>query len=91
MADYIQEARGMIDRHTAVYKLAYVRHTLLVRKKYGMFGKHNANTRFWHFDFLEMAWHQLETSMSTSMQSPRQAQCYGRKYNCQCPKIQDPK
>ena len=27
-------------------------------KMYAIFGKHNGSTRIWHFDLLEMAWHQ---------------------------------
>ena len=30
-----------------------------------IFGKLNGSTRIWHFDLLEMAWHQLQTSIVT--------------------------
>ena len=33
---------------------------------YGIFGKHNGNTR-WHFDLMEMAWHQQQKSIVTLM------------------------
>ena len=39
-------------------------------KSYGIFGKHNGNSRVWHFDLLEMAWHQPQTSIITFMQLP---------------------
>ena len=37
-------------------------------KKYGIFWKHNGNSRIWHFDLLEKAWHQPQTSSVTLMQ-----------------------
>ena len=40
-------------------------------KEYEMSGKDNGNTRIWHFDFLEMAWHQPQTNSVTLMQLSR--------------------
>ena len=39
--------------------------------KYGLFGKHNGNSRIWHFGLLEMAWNQPQMSILTLMQLPR--------------------
>ena len=36
----------------------------LPEKKYGIFEKHNGDTRIWHFDLLKMAWHQSQTSIA---------------------------
>ena len=37
-------------------------------QKYGLFGKHNGNTRIWQFDLQEMAWHQPQTGNVGLMQ-----------------------
>ena len=37
-------------------------------ERYGIFGKHNGNTRIWHFDLLEVAWHQPQTHFVAFMQ-----------------------
>ena len=34
-------------------------------------GMHNGNSRIWHFDLLEMAWHQPQTSIVSVMQISR--------------------
>ena len=38
------------------------------RQKYWIFGQHSGNTRIWHFDLLDMAWHQPQTSIVTLIQ-----------------------
>ena len=42
--------------------------TCTIVKRYGIFEKHNGNTRIWHFDLLEMARQQPQTSIITLMQ-----------------------
>ena len=41
------------------------------RKKYGLFEKHNGNTRIWQFKLLEMAWFQPQTGIVALMQHSR--------------------
>ena len=41
------------------------------RQKYGISGKHNGNTRIWHFDLLAMAWRQPQNFFVTLMQLSR--------------------
>ena len=36
-------------------------------QKFRMFGKHNGYSRIWHFNFLQMAWHQSQMNMVTIM------------------------
>ena len=36
-------------------------------QKFGIFGKHNGNSRIWHLDLLQMAWHQPQINMVTLM------------------------
>ena len=41
---------------------------MMIWKSYGIFRKCNGNTRFRHFDLLEMAWHLPQTSIVTLLQ-----------------------
>ena len=54
--------------------------------KYGMFGKYNGNTRIWHFDLQEMAWHQPQSNIVTSMQISCIA-LWAKKIKLWCPKL----
>ena len=36
--------------------------------KNGTSGKHNGNTSIWHFDLLEIVWHQTQASIVTLME-----------------------
>ena len=36
-------------------------------QKFGIFGKHNGNSRIWHLKLLQMAWHQPQINMMTLM------------------------
>ena len=42
--------------------------TYTTGKGYGIFWQHKGNTRIWHFNLLEMAWHQPQTSIVILMQ-----------------------
>ena len=39
--------------------------TYTTGQKFGIFGKYNRNSRIWHFDLLQMAWHQPQMDMVT--------------------------
>ena len=52
-------------------------------KSYGIFGKHNGDTRIWHFDLLEMIWQQPQTSIVTWIQQS----CVDEKCNLPCQKL----
>ena len=45
--------------------------TYTVPPKNEISGMHNGNSRIWHFDLLEMAWHQPQTSIVSVMQISR--------------------
>ena len=48
--------------------LPYIFIVSYFRKSYGILGKLNGNTRLWHFNLLDMAWHQPQTRVFTLMQ-----------------------
>ena len=79
---------GDLGRYSAHYDVIVIGNSQFIhyQRNYGIFGKRDRNTQIWHFDFLEIAWHQPHTSIVISMQLSH-ALLWTKNGNLQCPKV----